>query len=401
MCGHAIPDEELVGHWRHPMTRFMGLDLHKNYIHGYVFQPGQKGTHFRFLNTPDEWARFLATRLTPETAVAIEATGNAFTIYDRLVRHARQVVVIHPAGLKGLGAGRHADRIDAERLAQLLALGTYTRVQVWVPPTEVRAIRALITQVRACQQQETAWRNRARNLLIQAGYAVPRSVALRDWLAAHAAELDETLQIIFTSALTMAEQAQQEGERLRGEILRRLQDRPEMAWLWSVPGLGAWTAAVVWAWIGDPLRFRSARQVGRYGGLDPRVHQSGDADWRGHISHQGPAILRQVLVEAAWWAIRAKDTPLRVFYDRVLPRLGKRRAIVAVARKLLVAAWRVWREQRLAHEVDRRRYQKKLSAIRVVLRTLPPYPLTERLQTLTVSQRHPAAGARGEPAIPA
>ncbi|AEJ40276.1 hypothetical protein TPY_2098 [Sulfobacillus acidophilus TPY] len=89
----------------------MGLDLHKNYIHGYVFQPGQKGTHFRFSNTPDEWAQFVATRLTPETAVAIEATGNAFTIYDRLIRHARQVVVIHPA-LKGLGAGRHTDRID-------------------------------------------------------------------------------------------------------------------------------------------------------------------------------------------------------------------------------------------------------------------------------------------------
>ncbi|PSR29565.1 Transposase [Sulfobacillus thermosulfidooxidans DSM 9293] len=385
------------------MTRFMGLDLHKNYIHGYVFQPGQKGTHFRFLNTPDEWARFVATQLTPETAVAIEATGNAFTIYDRLVDYVRQVVVIHPAGLKGLGGGRHTDRIDAERLAQLMALGTYTSVQVWVPPAEVRAIRALITQVRACQQQETAWRNRARNLLIRTGYAVPRTVALREWFAAQGAELDETLQIVFTSALTMAEQAQQEGDRLRGEILRRLAGYPEMAWLWSVPGLGAWTAAVVWAWLGDPQRFRSARQVGRYAGLDPSVHQSGEADWRGHISHQGPAILRQVLVEAAWWAIRAKDTPLRTFYARVVPRLGKRRAIVAVARKLLLAAWRVWHEQRLAHEVDRRRYQKKLSAIRAILRTVPSYPLTDRWQILTGAEGsapdRAATEARGQPVL--
>ncbi|MCY0900047.1 MAG: IS110 family transposase [Firmicutes bacterium] len=387
------------------MTQFMGLDLHKNYIHGYVFQPGQKGTHFRFLNAPEEWAHFLATRLTPETAVAIEATGNAFTIYDRLIDHAGQVVVIHPAGLRSVSGGRHTDRLDAERLAQLMALGTYTRVQVWVPPTEVRAIRALIAQVRACQQQETAWRNRARNLLIRAGYAVPRTVALRDWFAVHGAELDETLQILFTSALTMAEQAAQEGERLRGEILRRLAGRPEMAWLWSVPGLGAWTAAVVWAWLGDPQRFRSARQVGRYAGLDPSVHQSGEAEWRGHISHQGPALLRHVLVEAAWWAIRAKETPLRTFYDRVLPRLGKRRAIVAVARKLLLAAWRVWREQRLAHEVDRRRYQKKLSTIRVTLRSLPSYPLTDRWQILTdaavPAPDHAATAARGQPAMPA
>ncbi len=85
------------------MTQFMGLDLHKTYIHGSVFQPGQKGTPCRVLSAPAEWAHFLATRLTPETAVAIEATGHAFTIYDRLIDYARPVAVIHPAGLTGLG----------------------------------------------------------------------------------------------------------------------------------------------------------------------------------------------------------------------------------------------------------------------------------------------------------
>lgn len=81
-----------------------------------------------------------------------------------------------------------------------------------------------------------------------------------------------------------------QAEPWPGGVLRRLPDRPEMAWLWSLAGLGAWTAAVVWAWIGDPQRFRSARQVTRYAGLDPSVHQSGEADWRGHTSHQGPAM---------------------------------------------------------------------------------------------------------------
>jgi hypothetical protein len=96
--------------------------------------------------------------------------------------------------------------------------------------------------------------------------------------------------------------------------------------------------------------------------------------------------------------MRATDTPLRALSDRGLSRRGKRRAIVAVARKLWIAAWRVWREQRLAHAVDRRRYPKKLSAMRVTLRTLPPYPLAERLQTLTgagiAALDDPAAGAR-------
>ena len=51
---------------------------------------------------------------------------------------------------------------------------------------------------------------------------------------------------------------------------------------------------------------------------------------------------------------------------------------MAIARKLLLAAWRVWREGRYAHEMNRRRYQHKLSAIRHTLRTLPPYPLAQR-----------------------
>lgn len=98
-------------------------------------------------------------------------------------------------------------------------------------------------------------------------------------------------------------------------------------------------------------------------------------------------------MEAAWFALRSRTSPLRAFYDRVVPRLGKRRAIVAVARKLLVAAWRVWRERRLADEVDPRRYQKELSAIRITIRTLPPYPLAERLAFWTQAPRDDAPPA--------
>jgi len=355
----------------------MGLDLHKAYVYGYVFQAGQKGTPCRFANTPDHWDRFLATQVTPDTWIAIEATGNAFPGDDRRLERAGHVVVAHPAALKRLGSGRHTDRVDAERLAQMLALGTMPAV--WVPPAEVRAIRALITQAAACQQAATAWTNRARSVLIRQGYAVPRSVAVDDWFADHVAELDATTQLLLTSALTMAAEARAEADRLQGEILHRLADRPEMAWLWSLAGLGPWTAAVVWAWIGDPHRFCSARPVTRDAGLDPSVFPSGETDGRGPIRRQGPAALRHALSEAAGFALRSPPRPVRAGYQRLLPRVGKRRAIVAVARTVRIAAWRVWREQRLAREVDPRRYQKKLSAIRVTLRTRPPYPLAERL----------------------
>ncbi|MCL8209344.1 MAG: transposase [Actinomycetia bacterium] len=135
------------------MPRYLGLDLHKHYVHGYWFRPGQKGTHCRFPNTPDGWQQFLP-QVTADTWVAMEATGNAFHVYDWLVARAGQVAVAPPLLLKRLGSGRHTDRVDAERLAKMLALGTLPTV--WVPPAEVRAIRALLQQADACTRTARA-----------------------------------------------------------------------------------------------------------------------------------------------------------------------------------------------------------------------------------------------------
>jgi len=367
-------------------VRYLGLDVHKHYIHGYWFHPGQKGAHCRFANTPEGW-RQLAAQITPETWVALEATGNAFQLYDLLVARAGQVAVAPPLLLKRFGSGRHTDRVDAERLAKMLALGTLPTV--WVPPDEVRVVRALIQQVEACSRMARAWQNRAKSALLRAGWAVPARQPVAVWLAAHGAAVDEPTRIRVTSALTLAEQATAEADHLRGEILRRVQERPELAWLWSLPGVGPWVAVVLWATLGDAQRFHTARQVTRYAGLDPTVHQSGEADWRGHISRQGSPLLRRLLVEAAWWAVRSSDGPWAAQFAAWVPRLGKRRAIVAIARKLLIAAWRVWKDQRVAREVDVRRYQEKLRRIRTTFRRLPPYPLAERWAQWTGADSDP------------
>jgi transposase len=264
---------------------------------------------------------------------------------------------------------------------------------VWVPPAEVRAIRALLQQVEACSRLARAWQNRAQSALLRQGWACPAREPVTTWLAAPGAAVDEPTRIRVTSALTLAEQAAAEADRLRSEILRRVQDQPALAWLWSLLGVGPLVAVVLWATLGDPQRFRTARQVTRYAGLDPTVHQSGEADWRGHISRQGAPLLRRILVEAAWWAVRSADGPWPAHFAAWAPRLGKRRAIVAIARQWLIAAWRVWKDQRLAREVDPRRFQKKRSRIRATFRDLPPYPWAERwAQWVPPSETDPVVG---------
>ena len=121
------------------MGRVFGLDVHHRYVHAYAWHAGQ-GRHFRFANTPAGHA-FLST-LTAEDEAALEATGRAFALYDRIAPHVRRVVVANPLAMRRLGSGRHTDRVDAERLAVMLLLGTLKAV--WVPPAPIAELRRLL-----------------------------------------------------------------------------------------------------------------------------------------------------------------------------------------------------------------------------------------------------------------
>ncbi len=107
----------------------------------------------------------------------------------------------------------------------------------------------------------------------------------------------------------------------------------------TVPGVNVICAATFIAAVGDVRRFRSARALVGYLGLDPRVRQSGSEPARsGRISKQGSASARWALVEAAWSVVH-QPGPLRAFYERIRARRGHGIAAVAVARKLAVLFW--------------------------------------------------------------
>ena len=111
----------------------------------------------------------------------------------------------------------------------------------------------------------------------------------------------------------------------------------------SVPGIGTRTAEVIAAYVLDPHRFRSAAEVSAYAGLVPRQFQSGETDRRGRITRRGPKVLRAALVECAWCSLRynhwARDTWLRLQGNG----LSKKKAVVALARRILVRCWAILR----------------------------------------------------------
>ena len=125
---------------------------------------------------------------------------------------------------------------------------------------------------------------------------------------------------------------------------------PETQWLLQVQGVGPVTALAYVLTLEEPTRFEKSRTVGAFLGLTPRRDQSGQSDKQLPITKAGNTYLRQLLVNCAHYIMGpfAQDSDLRRYGERIASRGGKnakKRAVVAVARKLAVLLHRLWQDQ--------------------------------------------------------
>jgi transposase len=139
--------------------------------------------------------------------------------------------------------------------------------------------------------------------------------------------------------------------RLEQQLNKQAQQAPAVARLRSIPGVGIRTAEAVAAFIDDPQRFGNAKAVGSYFGLVPCQDQSGDRNRLGHITREGAPVVRQLVAEAAWQALRRSPT-VRAYFERAQREDPQRKkiALVATAHYLVRVMWAllkrgtVWQE---------------------------------------------------------
>jgi transposase len=179
---------------------------------------------------------------------------------------------------------------------------------------------------------------------------------------------------IVVGVLTAARALQEQEQAILDQIAARVAHEPGVRLLMTIPGVGLMTAATLWAKLGDPRRFPGPKQVGRYAGLDPSVDQSGERDRRGRISRNGDGLLRRALVEAAWVVARHDSGPLGAYYRRKAKQLGAKRALVAVARRLVVVAWRMLLTGEVYRGYREALVRRKQAQLAQLLRQLPASP---------------------------
>jgi transposase len=288
------------------------------------------------------------------SVIVIEACASAGWVYDLCGEAGLPCQVANTAGeawrFKNLK--RKTDKDDALRLAQLEALGQLPTVAV--PPPDIRQRRALILARQRLVGLRVRAQNRLRSLLMMQGLDAPSGAAA--WSAAGLAAFEAHARPLAECApgeewrglvsLALAEYRQLLAwvAEVEGKLDALGQADPQVIRLRTVPGVGPRTAEAVAAYLHEPGRFKSGKEVGAYAGLAPRQHQSGETDRRGRITKRGPGVLRKLLVECAWAALRYNRWAAQLYVRLSRGRARKKQAIVAVARRLLVRCWAMMRD---------------------------------------------------------
>lgn len=334
-------------------TRFVGLDVHKHYVmvaavntHKEVVLPPRKVSLVAF----EGWA---AKHLHPTDQVVLEATVNTWYLYDLLIEQVERVVVAHPPHVKLIASARvKTDRKDTLTLAKLLAVDMIP--PVWVPPVEVRELRALISHRDRLISQQTQIKNRLRSVLHRHQIVPPKGKLFsqnnRAWW--HTLKLNPSEALRVRQDLLLLTHLAPLIQEVDDELRRLSVSAPwaqHVPLLLQLPGIGLLTAMTVLSAIGDICRFPTAKKLVGYASLGASVHASGLTHRGGRITKQGRKELRRVLIEAAWTAVRY-DPYWRQQFEQLERRRGKHKAIVAIARKLLVVIWHILSKG----EVDRR-----------------------------------------------
>ena len=282
----------------------------------------------------------------PIHQVGLEAGNLSHHLSAGLVEAGYEVVCMETRQVSAaLSAMRNkTDKHDARGIAQILRSGWYSRVHV--KSQESLYTRALLTSRKVMQRKCIDLENEIRGVLKVFGVKLPmrlsrgafdravREIITSDLCLSHALlPMLEARQVLFDTFVQLDRRVRQAAHE--DGVCRRFM---------GVPGVGEITALSFKAAVDDPARFRSSRTVGAHFGLTPRRFQSGEKDNPGRISHAGDADVRATLYAAANAMLMRSIawSSLKAWGVRLMKTKGRRRAVVAVARKIAVVLHRMW-----------------------------------------------------------
>lgn len=331
-------------------TIYVGIDVHRRHWHVTVRTFERELWQGSIVASWDILVKVLQRYTGSKMSVVYEAGYSGFWLYDRLVSWGVECLVTPPSLIPSDYGNRvKTDRIDSRKLAFLLSRQLLK--SVWVPDAEARRHRQVLRRRHQLVLDRRRLQCRIKSEAACFGLELP-DIRGR-WTVTFEQHLwqlrfgdrwqTESFQRLL-KAYQMVSELIAEQTKLLKELSATERYRTPLAHLTTVPGVGLMTGMEVLLELGDLRRFRRSNQLAAYVGLTPSQYSSGERVRMGRITGIGKPRLRANLIEAAWMLIRRDDGQKRR-YQQLQSRCGAKRAIVAIARRLLLTLRRLVLDQ--------------------------------------------------------
>jgi transposase len=346
-----------------------GLDLGDKYSYLCLIaqEDGEVMEEGRLRTTPEALKRRFASER-PPMRIAIEAGTHSPWATRVLEECGHEVLVANARKLRLIYANkRKTDEIDAENLARVARLDPKLLYPLKHRGEDAQAHMALIRSREALVSCRTQLVNHVRGAVKSFGSRLPKCPAR----SFHKKAAEHIPEALWPALGPILEQIGSLTERIREydrklEIISEERYPRETELLRQVEGIGPLTALTFVLTLEDPHRFEKSRSVGAYLGLVPATARSGDREPQKRISKEGDELLRKLLVGSAHYILGpfGSDSDLRRHGEKIASRGGKnakKRAAVAMARKLSVLLHRLWVTGELydpLHDAHRRQEQE-------------------------------------------
>lgn len=319
--------------------KYVGIDLHKKCMSVCVMDKERKVLHRQRLlcGEPERIVEYF--RSLGEFCFAVEAMGSFEWLALLLEPVASSWVLVNPSKFRVIAEStQKTDRQDAQNLAEFLALGMLPRA--YFPSERTREHRLLVRYRLRCRQKQSQIKVEIRQLATR--YNADRKDLFE---AEQLASLQSLKQMRAADRFILKQQLEalkEARERTEGATkqLRKFAaqgskaEQREREIVLSAPGVGEVVTEVVLAELGDVKRFASIKDATAYAGLVPAQRESAGKEKERGLTKKGSRILRWAMVEAAWQSIRS-SARWRGVYEQLKKRRGSKKAIMAIARRLL------------------------------------------------------------------
>jgi transposase len=279
--------------------------------------------------------------------LAVEATSAYEWLLELVDPTADRVVLVHPRKMRIIAESRRkTDRLDAQILAEFLAAGELP--EAWRPTPRVRAHRTLMRQWDYLRRKSSGLKCRLRNTLARYNADIPGLFTVAGREHVRQVPLSAADRFVADQVLADWEQGQTYRRALQAELRRfaaqaAVAEQEARAVLESMPCVGQITVEVVLSELGDVRRFHSQQAVVQYAGLAPGIRESAGHRKSLGITKEGSPLLRWTMIQLAWRLVN-KCRRWSFIYENLKRHCGSKKAIVAVARRVLVVLYSMLRQ---------------------------------------------------------